>query len=238
MTYQEYIQNIIDTRGQWNIPEGEYYEAHHIIPRCMGGMPKSSSHTLIHENLIWLYPEEHYEAHKLLALENSNNQSLLFSWNMLSNFNQITDEDYKELKIKTNEAISGENHPMYGKHPSLETRLKQSLARKGKKFTEQHCENLSKSHKGKVFTTEHKDKLKEGKIGDKNPNFGKTFSLEHKNKLGEAHSKKVICIETGEVYDSISKAAKILNISQSSISLCCLGRNKTAGGCHWDYYTK
>lgn len=32
-TYKEYIQSIIDTRGQWNIPENEYYEGHHIIPK-------------------------------------------------------------------------------------------------------------------------------------------------------------------------------------------------------------
>ena len=37
MTYDEFINNIIETRGQWGIPLNEYFEAHHIIPRCMGG---------------------------------------------------------------------------------------------------------------------------------------------------------------------------------------------------------
>ena len=36
-TYKEFIAEIVNTRGQWNIPEGEYFEVHHIIPRCLGG---------------------------------------------------------------------------------------------------------------------------------------------------------------------------------------------------------
>ena len=35
--YKEFIENIIATRGQWNIPQGEYFEAHHIVPKCLGG---------------------------------------------------------------------------------------------------------------------------------------------------------------------------------------------------------
>lgn len=52
MTYKEFIDNIINTRGQWNIPEGEYYEVHHIIPKCLGGLPQYYSHNMKHSNLI------------------------------------------------------------------------------------------------------------------------------------------------------------------------------------------
>ena len=77
MTYNEFIQNIIDTRGQWNIPDGEYFEAHHIIPVCMGGEGNKRSK---HSNIIWLYPQEHYEAHRLLFEENPNNYKLALAW--------------------------------------------------------------------------------------------------------------------------------------------------------------
>lgn len=77
MTYKEFIQNIIDTRGQWNIPAGEYYENHHIVPKCMGGEPKRAYHTTIHNNLIWLTPKEHFIAHKLLAIENYTNEEIV-----------------------------------------------------------------------------------------------------------------------------------------------------------------
>ena len=37
MTYDEFIQDIISKRGQFGIPEGEYKERHHIVPKCLGG---------------------------------------------------------------------------------------------------------------------------------------------------------------------------------------------------------
>lgn len=47
--------------------------------------------------------------------------------------------------------------------------------------------------------------------------------------------KKVICVETGIVYNSVTKASKATNISDSSIRGCCYGRRKTAGGYHWKF---
>ena len=46
---------------------------------------------------------------------------------------------------------------------------------------------------------------------------------------------QVICVETGVIYDSVSMAAKALNIKRSSISNVLTGRSKTAGGYHWKY---
>lgn len=45
--------------------------------------------------------------------------------------------------------------------------------------------------------------------------------------------KKVICIETGEIYNSMKDAAKANNIKISGISHCICGYAKTAGGLHW-----
>lgn len=106
MTYKEYIQNIIDTRGQWGITEG-YFEVHHIIPKCMGGEGeiRKGSKRQKHPNLIYLYAHEHFIAHKLLAEENPTNVSLIFAWSMMAfpkgtthrDF-EITPEEYKELR--------------------------------------------------------------------------------------------------------------------------------------------
>jgi hypothetical protein len=41
MTYIEFLQNIINTRGQWNAEiRKTYCERHHITPRCKGGLPE------------------------------------------------------------------------------------------------------------------------------------------------------------------------------------------------------
>lgn len=124
MTYDEFIKNIIDTRGQWNIPPNEYYEVHHIIPKCLGGLPKYASKTSHNINIIWLYPQEHFIAHKLLAEENSTNIKLTCAFiRMCYSKNadyEITPDDYADAKKLQAEAArvnsAGKNNPMYGKY--------------------------------------------------------------------------------------------------------------------------
>ena len=50
-----------------------------------------------------------------------------------------------------------------------------------------------------------------------------------------AKSKKVKCIETGEVFDSIRKASLYFNIDQSLIIRVCKKTNKTANGLTFSY---
>lgn len=69
--YSDFIRNILDTRGRFCIPKGEYKERHHIIPKCIGG-------TNDEDNLIDLYAHEHFIAHELLAKE-TNHKQLIFA---------------------------------------------------------------------------------------------------------------------------------------------------------------
>ena len=54
-------------------------------------------------------------------------------------------------------------------------------------------------------------------------------------RAAKALSKKVICVETGIVYNSITEAAKTINYNYHIID-CCKGKRQTAGGYHWRYY--
>ena len=59
---------------------------------------------------------------------------------------------------------------------------------------------------------------------------------ENVKKATEARKRKVQCIETGEIFESASEAArKVLNTSQSKICMVCRGQRKTCGGYHWQY---
>jgi len=56
---------------------------------------------------------------------------------------------------------------------------------------------------------------------------------EEKNKnykiIHEINSVKVICLNTKEIFNSLTSASKKYNINNSSISACCLGHRKSAG---------
>ena len=135
----------------------------------------------------------------------------------------------EETKLKMSLALKGSKNPMYSKTLSEETKLKISLAQKGRIFSEETKRKMSLAKKGKTLSEEIKLKIS---LALK----GKTLSEETKRKIGLAKSKKVICIETGAVYDSMVDIEKIIGIKRYNISACCNGRQKTAGGYHWQYY--
>lgn len=73
-----------------------------------------------------------------------------------------------------------------------------------------------------------------------NTNYG-TSQKRHSETLKEyfkAHPnpacKAVRCVELGIVYPSAVEAEKRLGISRKQISACVHGKNKTAGGYHWE----
>ncbi len=50
--------------------------------------------------------------------------------------------------------------------------------------------------------------------------------------------KRIVCVETGEVFEGINQAERITHISHSTISNCCNGKGTTAGGFHWKFVTE
>lgn len=181
MTYEEFINDILKTRGRFSCGD-EYHERHHITPRCLGGSDDE-------DNLINLYAKEHFIAHKLLARENPDSDSLIYAWGCMA-FNksntqeryELTPEEYEEARIalsKTQSKImkerlsNPENHPNYGKHLSEETKNKISEKAKerckdktkcpmfGKKLSLEQRKKISELHKGKPMSEECRQKLRE-----------------------------------------------------------------------------
>lgn len=54
-------------------------------------------------------------------------------------------------------------------------------------------------------------------------------------KRAEKKQKKVILIETGQVFDSVQQAADYVGTTYSNISACLHGKTKTAKGFHWKF---
>lgn len=69
MTYDEFINNIIETRGQWGIPLNEYFEAQSesTIRRIMSGNYTyriSNKYQYVIDNLSWRLKSEDKEYKK------------------------------------------------------------------------------------------------------------------------------------------------------------------------------
>ena len=47
---------------------------------------------------------------------------------------------------------------------------------------------------------------------------------------------KVICVETGEIFESLAAAGRAMKINSHNIGNVIRGKNNTAGGYHWRRY--
>ena len=91
-------------------------------------------------------------------------------------------------------------------------------------------------------------------MGENNPFFGKTHSKESKEKMsklrkGMAHltdeqkkklkdshlTRKVMNVDTKEIFKSVKEAAEKYNLKATHISRVCRGKRKTTGGFRWEY---
>ena len=133
-----------------------------------------------------------------------------------------------------NKQRSGSKHKGHGKQ-NEETRHKISEKLKGKPgkpHTEETKRKMSESRKGKPKSEEHKRKLSESKKG-------KPKSEEHKRKM----SKKVICLETLQIFDNAKKAGEWCGVGGTAINNHLKGGTKSSGKhpitkqpLHWMYY--
>lgn len=159
----------------------------------------------------------------------------------------FTKHHSEETKRKMSELSKNENNPFYGKKHTEETRLKMSKARKGRKHSEETKRKIADGNKNKIVSEETKRKLSELNKGEKSKNYGKHFSIEIRQKMSNSmkgknagaesyNARKVICIETKEIFDCVLFAGNKFNISPSNIISCCRGKQKTEGSFHWMYY--
>lgn len=117
-------------------------------------------------------------------------------------------------------------HPNFGKHLTEEQKKKLSESlkghipwNKGKKLTEKHKKNVSVATKLAMQRPEVQEKLHKPK------------TIINKNRW-----KKVMCIETDEIFESITIASKNKKCKSGDISRVCKAKAKTCGGYHWKYY--
>lgn len=187
-----------------------------------------------HEVLFNGLTKEEAELKEIELIAKYNSTNIHYGYNK-TNGGNCNGTMLQETKDKISKANKGNQYGI-GHEVSEEARKRISKSMignkhgKGQKMSEEHKRRLAESHK----TEDFRRKLSEA-------NKSKKHSEETKRKLSESHkglgSKKVICVETSIIYDSILEASQANNIKgRGHISACCKGTRKTAGGYHWEYY--
>jgi group I intron endonuclease len=133
-------------------------------------------------------------------------------------------------------ALFCEMYDRGGGPKTQETRNKMSNAKKGTKLPQEVKNKISKSNQGKRLTQETKHKMSKSRTGGiRTPETrSKMSEIRTKNPY---HIKPVIQIKGGREieFSSQTEASLITGISIGSISSCCTGRTKSAGGFIWRY---
>lgn len=250
ITYDEFIQNILDTRGRFNCGN-EYHERHHIIPKCMGGGNEE-------ENLIDLFAREHFIAHRLLSLENPENSKLVYAYicmafvkNDYEHRYELTPEEYEEARIALSKANTGEGNIFYGKCHTEETKQLLSelkgipvvqLDKSGNFIGSYKSAKEASIQTGVDMTTINKCCLNKTNClsgggflwiykKNYNPNDPPIYQLKNVKPVVQLDKKGNFINE----YDSIINASKSTSVCETNILNCCKGIYGHAGGFIWRY---
>ena len=159
-------------------------------------------HIIIFKNLI----ESDAKKLEVLYIAMYETQSDEYGYNLTCGGDGVcglewSDESRRKMSIR----MSGENHPNFGKHLSLETRRKISENNRGK---HNHLKGIPISESHKQHISESNSKAVNAY--DDNGNLILSFP-------------------------SARKAAQALGVNYKNISLCIHGERKRCGGYHWNF---
>lgn len=112
MNYKKHYDLLINRAKSRQLTE--YFERHHIVPRCIGGSDNKA-------NIVELTPEEHYVAHQLLVKIYPDNDSLVYAAHRMTTSSKTVkrnNKTYGWLKRKYQSVCKkrvGDKNPSYGK---------------------------------------------------------------------------------------------------------------------------
>lgn len=154
MNYQKVYDQIID-RARKEVrakKQGTYFERHHIIPKCLGGLD-------VADNAVLLTAKEHFVCHHLLVKIYPTNHKIAFAlWCMCAMRNNLN----KEKRYVPSSRVYEEARHLI------------SITTMGLSKTQEHCSNISKALQGKtnyrkgISGSFSEESLRKNKMNQKN----------------------------------------------------------------------
>lgn len=223
MTYCDFIENILSTRGRQGCGD-DYHEVHHITPKCLGGSNEK-------DNLIDLFAEEHFIAHKLLALENPDNDSLQRAFSTMAHVRKggrifdVSEEDYAYIKSQNVRRLKRkwENQEYRDGMVEMMTELW-----KDSEFRTRATSSWSNAERRNAQSDVMKRLNDDPDIVDKKIKALHKWCDKSVQQIN--HDGNVVA-----QFSSATEAQRQTGIPQSSISRCCNNLQKTAGGYRWQF---
>ena len=225
------------TRRNVNIrwENGKGYKRH---PYFYNAILKYGWDNISHEILIDGLSKEQAELEEKRLISEYKSSDSRYGYNMTFGGEsglKITDDVKEKISKKLIEYYKDEN-----------VRLNCSISHLGKKHTDETKKKMSESHKA-MMTDEIKSRISEANRGRKYPDrLGHPQSEESKRKISETKRgkhfggtgrtpKPVVCVDTGNAYESAIKASIETGIGYGNIYRVCNSGRGTAGGYKWQY---
>jgi hypothetical protein len=203
---------------------------------------KGNSKDFNHPNIVPLTLREHYLAHYLLTKIYPENESLKFAFMMMNSLHkELNSALYiygRKLAVEAlrNRKISKERKERISKteEGKITPQSKQVLCLTDNRIFPSislaaSYYNLNKSNLSKVVNKQHKSvKGLQFCFLEEKEEYLIFLNEERKARISE----RVICINTGIIYDSANQAAREMNLSSGSIRRVCKGLRKS----HKDFF--
>jgi hypothetical protein len=223
MDYQKIYNNIIQKAlNEHRIKNNTvYYEAHHIIPSCLGGSGRSQQWKT-HPNIVLLTAREHFISHWLLYRIHPDNHKIIYAFWMMC---KVKNKNQQQRFIPSSRQYQEAKQifsKIHSKKQPEGTGYKKSMSLKGKPKPIGFGDYIGNFHKGRKRSDETKYKMSIAKHG-KPSNAIKTI---------EQYDLQGNFIQE---WDSLIQSSKILHINPRNIGNCLNKISKTAGGYIWKF---
>lgn len=237
MNYKKCYDALID-RAKNRDKINDYFETHHIKPRCMGGTDDPS-------NLVDLTPEEHFIAHLLLVKIYPHHKGLVMAVRMMCMTSHgRKNKEYAWVRRKISENMSScvknkwatkygfKNYTEQCEAVFQEFLKTKNKSKAGSKWGLSEPNSIQSINFWAKITGQEqlvRDLVKEAKANNSRISACNAWNNKEKantrrNKKQNRKDRKPISAD-GTVYESVSMASKILGVERGTVSRRCKSAN-------------